>query len=81
MKDNERPTILGREASVISCKSCESGDYRGLSGEVAVRFPGVKGLNKLIVWVSRASVLLGLWFHGIRNPDTELRQLRESTHD
>jgi hypothetical protein len=67
MKDNERSTILGREASVISCKSCESGNHRGFSGEVAIRFPEVKGLNKLIVWVSRASVLLGLWFHEIRN--------------
>ena len=35
----------------MSCKSCESGNHREFSGEVAIRFPGLKGRNKRMVWV------------------------------
>jgi len=35
----------------MSCKSCQSQNQRGFNGETAIHFPGLKGLNKPIVWV------------------------------
>jgi hypothetical protein len=33
------------------CTSCQSENLKNFSGEIAVHFPGVKGLKKPIVWV------------------------------
>jgi hypothetical protein len=35
----------------MSCKSCQSQNQRNLNGEIAIHFPGLKGLDKPIVWV------------------------------
>jgi hypothetical protein len=35
----------------MSCKSCLSEHQSNLKGEVAIHFPGLKGLEKPIVWV------------------------------
>jgi hypothetical protein len=35
----------------MSCKSCLSEHQSNLNGEVAIHFPGLKGLEKPIVWV------------------------------
>jgi hypothetical protein len=34
----------------MSCKSCLSEHQSNLNGEVAIHFPGLKGLDKPIVW-------------------------------
>jgi hypothetical protein len=33
------------------CSSCQSENRETFSGEIALHFPGLKGLNKPIVWV------------------------------
>jgi hypothetical protein len=35
----------------LACKSCGSDWQREFNGEIAVHFPGLKGLDKPIVWV------------------------------
>jgi hypothetical protein len=35
----------------MSCKSCGSANQRKLSGEIAIRFPGLKNIDKPVVWV------------------------------
>jgi hypothetical protein len=35
----------------MSCKSCQADHQRNLDGEIAIHFPGLKGLDKPIVWV------------------------------
>jgi hypothetical protein len=35
----------------MDCKSCQSEHQRNLNGEIAIPFPGLKGLDKPIVWV------------------------------
>ncbi len=35
----------------MSCKSCLSEHQSNLKGEIAIHFPGLKGLDKPIVWV------------------------------
>jgi hypothetical protein len=60
----------------MSCKSCHSENQRDLSGEVAIHFPGLKGLDKPIVWVfPKLFVCLNCGFTEFVVPETELRQL------
>jgi hypothetical protein len=54
-----------KEERIMSCKSCQSENHHKFSAEIAIHFAGLKGLNRPIVWVSKASVLFELWFHGI----------------
>jgi hypothetical protein len=62
----------------MSCKSCHSENQRDLSGEVAIHFPGLKGLDKPIVWVfPKLFVCLNCGFTEFVVPETELRQLVE----
>jgi hypothetical protein len=35
----------------MSCKLCQSEHQRNLNGEIAVHSPGLKGLDKPIVWL------------------------------
>jgi hypothetical protein len=35
----------------MSCKSCQSQNQREFNSEIAIHFPGLKGLDKPIVWV------------------------------
>jgi hypothetical protein len=43
----------------MSCKSCKSENQSNFNGEVAIHFPGLKGLEKPIVWVF-PKLLVGL---------------------
>lgn len=35
----------------MACNSCRSDRQRVLTGEIALHFPGLKGLEKPVVWV------------------------------
>ena len=62
----------------MSCKSCQSENQRNFNGEVAIHFPGLKGLDKPIVWVfPKLLVCLNYGFTEFVVPETELRQLVE----
>lgn len=62
----------------MSCKSCQSENERTLNGEVAIHFPGPKGLDKPIVWVfPKLLVCLNCGFTEFEIPKAELRQLVE----
>jgi hypothetical protein len=63
----------------MSCKSCQSENHHNFNGEVAIHLPGLKGLNKPIVWVfPNLLVCLNCGFAEFLIPDSELRQLGES---
>jgi hypothetical protein len=62
----------------MSCKSCKSENQSIFNGEIAVHFPGLKGLDKPIVWVfPKLVVCLDCGFTEFAIPETELRQLAE----
>jgi hypothetical protein len=62
----------------MSCKSCQSENQRTLNGEIAIHFPGLKGLHKPIVWVyPKLLVCLNCGFTEFAIPETDLRQLAE----
>jgi hypothetical protein len=62
----------------MSCKSCQSARQSTLSGEIAVHFPGLKNLDKPIVWVfPKLVVCLDCGFTEFVIPATELRRLVE----
>ena len=63
----------------MSCKSCKSEHQSNLSAEVAIHFPGLKGLDKPIVWVfPKLLVCLDCGFTEFRVPEIEIRRLAES---
>jgi hypothetical protein len=58
------------------CKQCSSDNQRPFTSEVAVHFPGLKGLDKPIVWVfPKLVVCLDCGFTEFTIFETELRQL------
>jgi hypothetical protein len=62
----------------MSCKSCQSENQRTFNGEIAIHFPGLKGLDKPIVWVyPKLLVCLNCGFTEFAIPETEFRQLME----
>jgi len=62
----------------MSCKSCLSNHQSNLSAELAIHFPGLRGLDKPIVWESpKLLVCLDCGFTEFVVPDAELRVLRE----
>jgi hypothetical protein len=64
----------------MSCRSCQSENQRNLNGEIAIHFPGLKGLDKPIVWVfPKLTVCLDCGFTEFPVPETELRVLREES--
>ena len=64
----------------MSCKSCKSENQSNLTSEVAIHFPGLKGLNKPIVWVfPKLLACLNCGFTEFAIPETELRVLRDGT--
>jgi hypothetical protein len=65
----------------MSCKSCLSDNQRNFNGEIAVHFPGIKGLDKPTVWVfPQLVVCLDCGFTEFSIPETELLQLAETRH-
>jgi hypothetical protein len=66
----------------MSCKSCQSQKQRNLNGEIGIHFPGLKGLDKPIVWVfPKLLVCLDCGFTEFAIPETELRLLAEAEGD
>ena len=64
----------------MSCRSCQSENQRDFNGEVAIHFPGLKGLDKPIVWVfPKLLVCLNCGVAEFAIPDTELLVLRDET--
>jgi hypothetical protein len=62
----------------MSCKSCLSENDSNLNGEIGIHFPGLKGLNKPIVWVfPKLLVCLNCGFTEFAIPEAGLRQLVE----
>jgi hypothetical protein len=62
----------------MSCKSCQSAYQSKLNGEIAVHFPGLKNVDKPIVWVfPKLVVCLDCGFTEFVIPATELRRLVE----
>jgi hypothetical protein len=57
----------------MTCKGCVSNKQSLLNGEIAIHFPGLKGLNKPIVWVfPKLAVCLECGFTAFTLPETEL---------
>jgi len=55
------------------CKGCVSNRQSLFNGEIAIHFPGLKGLNKPIVWVfPKLSVCLECGFTEFTVPEREL---------
>jgi hypothetical protein len=57
----------------MSCKSCQSQSQREFNGEIAIHFPGLKGLDKPIVWTfPKLAVCLECGFTEFTVPEREL---------
>jgi hypothetical protein len=66
--------------STPRCASCESENKRTFTGEIAIHFPGLAGLEKPIVWVlPHVSVCLDCGFAEFSIPVKELEVLRTGT--
>jgi len=62
----------------MSCKSCQSENQRTFNGEIAIHFPGLKGLDKPIVWVyPKILVCLNCGFTEFAISETGFQQLME----
>jgi hypothetical protein len=62
----------------MSCKSCQSQNQREFNGEIAIHSPGLKGLDKPIVWVfPQLAVCLDCGFTEFTVPKSDTRVLRE----
>jgi hypothetical protein len=60
----------------MSCKSCQSQNQRNFGAEIALHFPGLKDLDKPIVWMfPKALVCLDCGFAEFTVPEEELRML------
>lgn len=62
------------------CKRCASDNQSVFSGEIAIHFPGAKGLDKFIVWVfPQLAVCLKCGFTDFNVPERELSALVKGT--
>ena len=60
----------------MSCASCHFENQGESTGQVAIHFPGLKGLDRPIVWVfPRLLVCLNCGFTEFVVPEIELRRL------
>jgi hypothetical protein len=60
----------------MPCKSCGSANQRKLSAEIAIRFPGLKNIDKPVVWVfPEIVVCLDCGTAEFAVPEAELRLL------
>jgi hypothetical protein len=60
----------------MSCKSCQSQNQRNFGTEIAIHFPGLKGLDKPIIWAfPKILACLDCGFAEFSIPENELRQL------
>jgi hypothetical protein len=61
----------------MACPKCSSENQSSFNGEVAIHFPGLKGLNKPIVWVfPKLAVCLDCGFAQFAVPESETRLLK-----
>jgi len=59
--------------------TCKSENQSNFNGEIGIHFPGLKGLDKPIVWVfPKLVVCLDCGFTEFSIPEAELRVLREA---
>jgi hypothetical protein len=64
----------------MSCKSCQSQNQREFNAEIAIHFPGLKCLDKPIVWVfPKLAVCLDCGFAQFAVPESETRLLKEGS--
>lgn len=64
----------------MSCKSCLSEHQSNLTSEIAIHFPGLKGLDKPIVWVfPKVLVCLDCGFAEFTVPEGKLSVLAKGT--
>ena len=62
----------------MACERCSSENQSTFNGEVAVHFPGLKGLNKPIVWVfPKLMVCLECGLAEFEIPESQLRVLNK----
>ena len=62
----------------MSCKSCQSQNQREFNCEMAIHSPGLKGLDKPIVWVfPKLAVCLDCGFAEFTVPASEARLRKE----
>jgi hypothetical protein len=67
---------IAGKATEMACKSCRSENLRNLYGELAIHFPGVKGLTKPIIWVfPKLMVCLDCGATELTIPEPELQRL------
>ena len=60
----------------MPCKSCGSVNQKKFSAEMAIHFPGLKDIDKPVVWVfPELVVCLDCGTAEFAVPETELRQL------
>jgi hypothetical protein len=61
----------------MSCKRCASDEQKNFSGELAIHFPGLEGLDKPIVWVfPKLLVCLECGFGEFVTPVAQIEQLK-----
>ena len=74
-KETDGPRLLGRERTV-NCKSCGSDKQSKFTGEIGIHFPGLKNIDKPVVWVfPELVVCLDCGTAEFAVPETELRLL------
>jgi hypothetical protein len=62
----------------MPCQSCQSEYQSNFNGEIAIHFPGLKGLEKAVVFVfPKLLVCLSCGFTQFAIPEAELRRLAE----
>lgn len=60
----------------MACQKCSSENQNTFNGEIAIHFPGLKGLDKPIVWVfPKVAVCLECGSAEFVVPERELRVL------
>jgi len=67
---------------IMACKKCSSEKQSTLNGEVGIHYPGLKGLDKPIVFVyPKLLVCMNCGFTEFAVPETDLRRLVEGAAD
>ena len=51
MAGNNSKSAKGLVGKALCCKVCGSGNVQKLRGEIAMRVPGLKNIDKPVVWV------------------------------
>lgn len=69
--------LLEKRGCPMGCKQCASDELTDFNAEVAIHFPGLKGLNEPPVWVfPKLLVCLQCGFAELVIPEEQIEQLR-----